>query len=244
MTAGAAHVVPDTRADEDYSCQPVSEVVRAYVGFPIGDEQGGLFGVLCGADLDPLESSAAVDAELIALLSGLLSSHLAVARAADRVRHDEEVAAALADTDALTGLVNRRGWDKLVADAQQRVDAYGDPVAVAVIDLDGLKQVNDADGHTAGDDLLRRTGAALRSAASDHDRVARYGGDEFTVLTDDVGVGDLPAHYARFADRLRADGIAASLGHAFAGPGDRTVHEAFRLADAEMYVDKRARHAR
>lgn len=242
MSRGAAHVVPDALADPDYAPLPDAGDVRAYVGFPITDE-GALFGVLCGVGAEPLPSVEAVDADLVELLSSLLSSQLTIARAADRERRQAALTAALADVDDLTGLVNRRGWEAVVADAQQRIAAFGDPVAVAVVDLDGLKATNDALGHQAGDALLRRAAAALRRAGTTQDRVARYGGDEFAILTNNVAVEDLPAHYARFAEALAADGVAASIGHAFTGPGERTVAEAFRRADAAMYDVKRARRA-
>lgn len=240
MTDGAAHVVRDAVRDPDYARLPDAGPIRAYVGFPITDE-GALFGVLCGVGDVPLPDLPPFDADLVELLSTLLSSQLGIARAADRERRRATIAVALAATDELTGLVNRRGWDSLVADAQQRIDAFGDPVAVAVLDIDGLKTTNDTLGHAAGDDLLRRAGTALLAAASDQDRVARYGGDEFAILTNNVAVADLDDHYARFERSLADHGVSASLGHAWTGPGARTVVEAFRLADAAMYDAKRSR---
>ncbi|HWJ11919.1 MAG TPA: sensor domain-containing diguanylate cyclase [Nocardioides sp.] len=242
MVAGAAHVVPDALADPAYADLPAAGDIRSYVGFPITDD-GELFGILCGVGSDTLPDLPPVDAELVRLLGDLLSAHLTVARAADREHRRATIATALAETDQLTGLVNRRGWDALVADAQRRIDAFGDLIAVAVIDLDGLKVVNDELGHAAGDELLRRTAAALRAAGSDRDRIARYGGDEFTILTSDVAVEGLAAHYARFSQALAAQGIPASLGHAHTGPGTGTVVEAFRLADVSMYDVKRSRPA-
>lgn len=240
MTHGAAHVVHDSLADPDYADLPVAVAVRSYVGFPITDE-GELFGVLCGVGQRPLADEASVDDDLVQLLTHLLSSQLTLSRIADREHRRAAISAALADTDELTGLVNRRGWEAIVADAQERIDAFGDPVAVAVVDLDGLKAVNDVHGHTAGDALLRRTGAALRAACTAQDRVARYGGDEFAILTNNVAVDDLPRHFARFERSLVEHGVAASLGHAFTGPGERTVADAFARADAAMYDAKRSR---
>ncbi|NYI44292.1 diguanylate cyclase (GGDEF)-like protein [Nocardioides aromaticivorans] len=240
MTDGAAHVVHDAVRDPDYAWLPDAGPIRAYVGFPITDD-GDLFGILCGVGSSPLADLPPFDADLVELLSSLLSSQVGIARAADRERRRATIAVALAATDELTGLVNRRGWDTLVADAQQRIEAFGDPVAVAVVDVDGLKTTNDTFGHAAGDDLLRRTAAALLAAGTDQDRVARYGGDEFTVLTNNVAVADLADHYARFERSLAEHDVQASLGHAWTGPGDRTVLEAFRLADASMYDAKRSR---
>lgn len=241
MVRGEGHVIPDSTLNPAFAALPDSPAVRAYVGYPITDDDGSLFGIICGADADPLLAEAAVDANLVHLFSDLLSSHLAVARAADRELRDALLTAATADTDALTGLMNRRGWDTIVADAQTRIAAFGDLVALAVIDLDGLKAVNDTAGHEAGDELLRRAGQALASVAGPDDRLARYGGDEFTVLSDDVAVEDLPAHFGKFQIALEEAGISGSLGYAFTGPGDLTVAAAFRSADAAMYADKRSR---
>lgn len=240
MTDGAAHVVPDSLADPDYADLAVAPFARSYVGFPITDE-GRLFGVLCGVGTRPLPEGVDVDAELVELLSSLLSSQLTLSRAADREHRRAALSAALADTDELTGLVNRRGWEAIVADAQERIDAFGDPVAVAFVDLDGLKAVNDTLGHAAGDVLLRRAAEALRSACTPQDRVARHGGDEFAILTNNVAVAELGPHFARFERSLAEHGVAASLGHAFTGPGERTVADAFARADAAMYDVKRRR---
>ena len=243
MVRGEGHVIPDSTLSPAFAALPDSPAVRGYVGYPITDEDGSLFGIICGADAQPFLNESAVDASLVKLFSDLLSSHLLVARAADQEIRTAMLAAAAADVDALTGLMNRRSWDTIVADAQERIAAFGDLVAVAVIDLDGLKAINDTAGHEAGDDLLRRAGKALAGAAGPQDKVARYGGDEFTVLADGIAVDKLAEHFGRYQAALAEVGISGSLGYSFTGPGDRTVATAFREADAAMYSDKRGRKA-
>lgn len=241
MWNGAARVVADSLTSPDYADLPDAQAVRAYAGFPLIDDDGQLFGTLCGVSDSPLHDVHEIDADLVALMGDLLSSQLTMARIADRERRSVEIADALANEDGLTGLVNRRGWDLLVVDAQQRVDAYGDLVAVGVLDLDGLKQVNDTQGHQAGDELIRRAAKTLRATARPADRVARYGGDEFTILANNVSVADLGSHFGGFREALAAEGISASLGFAPTNPGLIGMQEAFARADKAMYEDKQSR---
>jgi diguanylate cyclase len=242
MVARAPRVVADTAnepANRDlYAATPV----RAYAGVPINDDDGSLFGVLCGVGSRPLLASESVDEELLRVFGDLLSAQLVTARRLDRERRQAEVAEALALRDGLTGLLNRAGWDRLVHDAEQRVHAFGDLVSVAVIDLDGLKQVNDTEGHQAGDELLRRAADALRDAERVGDRIARYGGDEFAVLANNVPAAGLEAYFSRLVDALARVGVSASIGWAVAGP-EATVAQAFRRADAAMYTMKSRRAA-
>lgn len=243
MTRGASRIVPDALADPDYADHPLAQTVRAYAGFPLTDDEGNTFGTLCGVGTVPLAAADDVDADLIELMSELLSSQLRLARIADRDRRAAEIAEACAHTDALTGLVNRRGWDLLLTDGQERITAYGDPVALAILDLDGLKQVNDTEGHPAGDELLRRAADALTAVASAGDRVARYGGDEFTILANNVPLDGLDQHFSRFVDALTSRGISASIGYAATKAGDVGVADAFALADTAMYRAKQATRA-
>lgn len=85
-------------------------------------------------------------------------------------------------TDDLTGLPNRRAFLRRLQDEVGRVQRYGNPLSLALIDLDGFKAVNDKLGHAAGDEVLRVVAAEILSIFRHHDLVARYGGEEFAVL--------------------------------------------------------------
>ncbi|WP_153505864.1 GGDEF domain-containing protein [Cumulibacter manganitolerans] len=241
MAAGASPVVPDVQISPEYADLSVGMEIHAYAGQPIIDSSGGLFGVLCGVGADPLQTELDVDLALLETFSDLLADHLVLARQADERWRRSELAELAASTDPLTGLLNRRGWEAYLEDAAARATTYGDLSAVVVIDLDGLKRVNDERGHAAGDAFLQQAAEALSGCRQDGDQVARIGGDEFTVLVDGVASADLDAYAQRYRSALGAAGVLASLGHALVVPGDVGGRRAFELADAAMYEDKKRR---
>lgn len=124
-------------------------------------------------------------------------------------------------------------------DAQERLDAFGDPIAVAFIDLDGLKTVNDTGGHIAGDALLVRAAQALKSVSSPASHIARYGGDEFVILANGIAPHQAQEAFEVFSLALARAGVRASVGFAAAEPGRVTVQEAIVAADLMMYERKR-----
>lgn len=246
MLGGAARIVPDSHSDTDYSVLPAAADVRSYAGFPIVERDGSLFGTLCGVGATPMTSADDLDADLLDLLSTLLSTQLQLARAAAVDRRSAAMADAAANTDVLTGVLNRRGWDIVAADAESRVAVLGEHGGVVMIDLDGLKAINDAEGHPAGDALLRTAGTVLGGATRPGDSVARLGGDEFAVYVDQVAPAELDLAARRYADALAEAGVAASVGAAPVVPteGHGLVASAVALADALMYEVKTARKAR
>jgi diguanylate cyclase (GGDEF)-like protein len=147
---------------------------------------------------------------------------------------------ALAATDALTGIPNRRAFVERVTGAVNDA-AWGHQSVVCLVDLDGFKAVNDAGGHAAGDAMLTAVGAALGAAIRETDTVARLGGDEFAVLAD-VSVsfsGEVIAERLRAAVEQVGRGVTASVGVAEVEPGD-DVEDLMRRADAAMYRSKTA----
>jgi diguanylate cyclase len=242
VTREGPRVAPRSRDWPTYAETPFSRElgVNAYMGVPIPDEDGRLFGTLCAFDPEPQPSDIAAQLPLVELLAELLGAVMAAERALDTERRHRERAERSSRTDALTGIGNRRLWDEVVAAEETRCARYGDPAGVLVLDLDGLKTCNDEQGHAAGDELIRRTGQVLVDAVRTHDFVARLGGDEFGVLairTDGDGLEQLRRRLGR---TLEAAGIRASLGAA-ARSTDVPLEEAVAAADAQMYEAKRAR---
>lgn len=88
----------------------------------------------------------------------------------------------LATQDALTGIANRRSFSQAALLELHRCKRYGSPFTVAYLDLDNFKEVNDTQGHNAGDELLRQVARAMQTHLRDLDLAARLGGDEFAIL--------------------------------------------------------------
>ena len=245
MVSGAApRTAPDVAQVPEYAAlaclSPLT--LAAYVGTPIVRPDGELFGTVCGIDPHPQPESLSDLRPLLDVLSSLLSAVLAGDLYATAAARELEHARREADVDPLTGLLNRRGWDRYLEVEEERFRRFGDPACVVVIDLDRLKVVNDTQGHEAGDNYIRRAARALESTVRQGDVLARLGGDEFGV----IAVGATPEQAREIVERadeaMRTSGIAGSIGFApytvVSGfPG------AFEAADRAMYEQKRRRRA-
>jgi diguanylate cyclase (GGDEF)-like protein len=116
----------------------------------------------------------------------------ALGRQADRLSE-------LSETDPLTGLRNRRRFQRRLEKEFERAKRYGIPLSLLLIDVDGLKDVNDRYGHRAGDAALRKAAEAIRETARNTDIGARWGGDEFALLAPSTERDDA----VRLAERVR-----------------------------------------
>jgi diguanylate cyclase (GGDEF)-like protein len=144
----------------------------------------------------------------------------------------------LAVTDELTGLPNRRAWNTELPRTIERVRRTGDPLIVAVIDLDHFKNFNDAYGHPAGDRLLKEATAAWQEQLRSADHLARYGGEEFVLLLPDA----TPTQARDVLDRMRQ---VTPLGQTFSAGiavwnGAETSDDLTARADTALYQAKDA----
>jgi diguanylate cyclase (GGDEF)-like protein len=154
----------------------------------------------------------------------------------------------MAHFDSLTGLPNRISFHSALAKALSRPHGKQDLVLLS-IDLDQFKEVNDTRGHPAGDELLRQVADRLRQTVSRHDQVARFGGDEFQVLTPEFEgsvraewlaeqlISVLSASYEVFGATVT---IGASIGIARASQEGTDADELLRCADLALYEAKGA----
>lgn len=150
-------------------------------------------------------------------------------------------------TDHLTGLPNRRHLDEVFAKEFSRARRHGLPTSLLMLDLDHFKQVNDGWGHLAGDAVLAAVARLVRTEARAEDTVARYGGEELTVLMPQTRLGDALA----VAERIRAaveaqvvywEGqaipVTLSIGCAELEPLDAGPEDLLRRADRKLYEAK------
>ena len=156
---------------------------------------------------------------------------------------------ASAETDALTGVANRRGFDRELKRSLAYVKRYWTRAALMVVDLDGFKPVNDRHGHAAGDAVLQAVAAKLAASVRASDTVARLGGDEFGLVLWNLSEVDAAAkaralEIAITQATVAWDGgtlaVGASIGHAMLGPSDELA-DSLAKADRAMYVRKAAR---
>jgi diguanylate cyclase len=235
-------VAPDTTAVPAYAAAPIGREMRigAYIGVPLTNSDGSLFGTLCGVDPRRQPSKILNERELIELLASLLSSiihsELKVAEESRR-RERLEIEALL---DPLTGLANRRAWAQLMTREEDRCRRYGHPAAIFVLDLDDLNEVNDAHGHAAGDALLERAAEALREAVRDSDVAARLGGDEFGIIAIECDTKGATRLLGRVRDALDRRGVRASIGISLRDP-TLGLARAWEDADRRMYEQKKTR---
>ncbi|MEA2423482.1 MAG: hypothetical protein QOF55_2581, partial [Thermoleophilaceae bacterium] len=150
----------------------------------------------------------------------------------------------LAFKDSLTGLANRRALDERLEAAVNAAVRDGDDLSLVLCDMDNLKQINDTDGHQAGDDALVRVAEALRAAAQGHEpdaMVGRIGGDEFCILLPGFDAGRARAITEEAMIELAAGKprLTLSCGIASVGGGARRPADLVRAADAAQYTAKR-----
>lgn len=189
------------------------------------------------------------DRELVGLVRRLrlgLHNLMLAANAACWARANDELDR-LAYTDVLTGLNNRRFLAQELERHVQMFKRYRHPFSLMMLDLDGLKWINDTLGHHAGDDALRHLTTLLKANIRDVDIACRYGGDEFFVLMPDTTRQPTEVVGARITDSLSKTKLKVnhslitlevSVGHSFCPEDGLQAKELLQTADASLYQCK------
>jgi two-component system cell cycle response regulator len=186
-------------------------------------------------------------AELLARAMALLRNK----QVHDKIRKLQVSLEQMVVSDPLTGLHNRRYLMDRLAQEMQRCDRHGEPLAFAMIDLDGFKPINDQFGHVVGDKVLRAVGSAIARCVRVSDIAARYGGDEFVVIlpqTPAEGSMRVCERILRTISELQVQddhgitcNVTASLGLAYYPAEDiETPEDLVHSADSALYGAKRS----
>lgn len=257
-------VVPDAREDDRFRDNPMvtgDPNVRFYAGAPLKSSEGHALGTLCVIDDQPRDLDPAQLAALEAL-SRQASRVLELRRAAKALKlqleergwyeqqllhYQTELESQNADlteqsmTDPLTGLANRRAFAASLERAIDKARQEGSALAIAVVDIDHFKSINDIHGHAEGDHVLQALGAMLKSSEAARGRIARYGGEEFVLLLPglDPQAAVAECEYLREAVAAMPSGlpITVSIGVASLQDGE-DASVLFARADKALYAAK------
>ncbi len=219
--------------------EPIGPPMIDWIGVPL-TSGGRTLGVLTVQSYRAETRFSAADLDLLNFVSNQIAAAISRRRADEQIRR-------LAFQDKLTGLPNRALFlERLEASLELR-NAAGEPLALLFLDLDRFKSINDSFSHETGDRLLAAVAVRLRDALRQSDLLARFGGDEFTVLLADIRE---PREAGQVTDRLLAalhdpfevDGreifVGASIGIAVAPFDGRDAGTLLRNADTAMYGAK------
>lgn len=232
-------LIGDASSDVRFAKNPLvtsNPNIRFYAGHPIKAPGGEPIGAICVVDSEPRVTDD-VDTQSLRDLAAMVE--------------DEIAALALAITDPLTGLSNRRGFDTLAPRIYAVAERFQASLTAIYVDLDNLKPLNDFCGHDAGDRALIETAQVLQSELRNSDVVARIGGDEFVALLTDANEEEAARAIKRLEEALHARNeqtsepfeLQFSIGAASGVPGSPGVSldGLVEQADAAMIAAKRAR---
>lgn len=155
----------------------------------------------------------------------------------------------MADTDYLTGLMNRRAFLAVAEDTVEFCRRYRRGMATLMIDIDHFKKINDVHGHAAGDDAIKRIAEIINQSIRSTDKAARFGGEEFVVLLREIDQETALRLAERIRDSIERATIThgetsfaatVSIGVAINADGDRDVQDMIERADQGLYIAKKS----
>lgn len=238
LLGDAVFVVEDATRDDRFRDEPLvagAPGVRFYAGCPVDAADGQRRGTLCVLDTVPREFGP---------------NEIDSMRELGHMVEDELSALTMATTDDLTKLANWRGFRMIAEPMISLCKRALSPAAVAMFDLDGLKEINDRYGHGAGDAAIKNFGKLLLKVFRNSDVVARVGGDEFCVLLTDPEEAKADVPLTRLRERVdafnRDSGEDYTLSFSaglvsFDRDSHASVEDLLRDADRRMYLQKHFR---
>ena len=227
--------------------------LQAYFGAPVVTG-GRVYGTLSFSSKTPRAGGSAgsggapftrSDEEFLRLMAQWVGGELARQQAEDALHEANAKLHALAATDALTGLKNRRVLAEEMERERERARRHNTPLSVVLLDVDHFKQYNDAFGHPEGDRVLRRLARILSHEVRPTDVVARYGGEEFALVLPGADAPGARDACERFRVAIERAGwtrraVTASFGIATLAPDTPEMAQLVAEADDALYRAKRA----
>lgn len=252
-------VVEDAEEDARFADNDLVHdgTVRFYAGAPLQVGAGSALGTICVIDREPRElddeqksALAALSRQVMGLLElrktlrDLEAYHLQLERYQQQLEKANEKLAAQRHTDGLTGIANRSAFDKRLEEEVDRARRHEQSLSLLMIDVDRFKDYNDTFGHAAGDDVLKQVARVLDGIGRSSDFVARFGGEEFTVILPETALAGAVIMAERFrrgiANATWEHGAATiSVGVAELIDGTFAT-ELLKSADLALYAAKAA----
>ncbi|MCK9684411.1 sensor domain-containing diguanylate cyclase [Scleromatobacter humisilvae] len=217
--------------------------IGAYVGVPLVDGEGQLFGTLCGLNPRPMPAGIMDEQPMVEVLADMLSGLLTAELNTTALTREAEAARSEALTDPLTGLANRRGWETALAAEEERCRRYGATACVVAVELDGLKSPCTSQAQReACDAVLVRAAQALRQTVRKPDTLARLDDDRFVVLGVECTTAEAMALLRRLELGVQGAELSAALGMAMRNRTSGLFDTYERAIDAMVeHRDARAR---
>lgn len=275
LEPGTLLVVEDATKDDRFASSPMvtrTGGIRFYAGAPLVAPDGQALGTICVMDVEPRKLDDGQRAALMALARQVMAQmnlRLAVARLGELADEQHDYRLALEDSalaieasnqalevantrlqeqslrDGLTALFNRRALDEKLEEEFRRARRYGQPMSLLLIDIDNFKDYNDRHGQVEGDVALRNVATVARMACREVDLVARYGGEELTVVLPHTSADGAEATAERIRSAVDAGASAerrltVSIGVATLTDDVDEVTTLISNADRALYAAKNA----
>ena len=162
-----------------------------------------------------------------------------------RLKRTEErarVAKQEAEIDPLTGFLNRKGFEAKLEEEAKRARRSSSPLTIMFFDLNGLKEVNDTQGHESGDKLIKMA-TEIIAEGREYDRAARWGGDEFAKILPETSEAEAKFYWERINKEFQDKGVSIVAGMIQVDPSNNdTVKESWRLCDLAEKEAKKKSH--